>query len=36
LLDYCEQMADRAREPVEPDHDEGIADGDVAQQAGQC
>src|SRR3954451_1371926 len=29
------QMADRAGEPVEADDDEGLAGGDVAQQAGQ-
>jgi hypothetical protein len=28
LLDYREQMADRSREPVEPDHDEGLAGAD--------
>jgi len=35
LLDDGEQMADRAGEAVKPDHDQGFAGGDVAQQACQ-
>ena len=35
LLDDGEQVADRAGEAVEPDHDQGVAGLDGAQQAGQ-
>ena len=35
LLDDGEQMADRAGQPIEPDHDQGFAGADLAQQAGQ-
>ena len=35
LLDDGEQMADRTGEPVEPDHHQGFAGADVAQQARQ-
>ena len=35
LLDDGEQVADRAGEAIEPDHDQGFAGVDVAQQARQ-
>ena len=35
LLDDVEQMADRPGEAIEPDHDEGLAGSDLAQQARQ-
>ena len=35
LLDDGEQMADRTGKAVKPDHDQGFAGGDVAQQARQ-
>jgi hypothetical protein len=35
LFDDGEQMADRAGETIEPDHDEGLAGADLAQQARQ-
>ena len=35
LLDDGEQVADRAGEAVEPDHDQGLAGADLAQQARQ-
>jgi hypothetical protein len=35
LLDDGEQVADRAGEAIEADHDQGLAGADVAQQAGQ-
>ena len=35
LLDDGEQVADRAGEAVEPDHDQGFAGADLAQQARQ-
>ena len=31
----AQQMADRAGQAVEPDHDQGFAGGNVAQQPGQ-
>jgi hypothetical protein len=34
LLDDGEQMADRTGEAVKPDYDQGLAGGNVAQQAG--
>ena len=33
LFDDGEEVADRAGEPVEPDHDQRLAGADVAQQA---
>ena len=35
LLDDGEQMADRAGEAIQPDHDQGLAGADIAQQARQ-
>ncbi len=35
LLDDGQQVADRAGEAIEPDHDQGFAGADVAQQARQ-
>jgi hypothetical protein len=35
LLDDREQVADRAGEPVEPDHDQGFARADLAEQTRQ-
>ena len=35
LLDDGEQVADRAGEAIEPDHDQGFAGADLAQQARQ-
>ena len=35
LLDDGEQVADRAGEAIEPDHDQGLAGADLAQQARQ-
>ena len=35
LFDDGEQVADRAGEAIEPDHDEGLAGADLAQQARQ-
>jgi hypothetical protein len=33
LLDHREQVADRAGEPVQPDHDEGFVRADLTEQA---
>ncbi len=35
LFDDGEQVADRAGEAIEPDHDEGLAGADLAQQTCQ-
>ena len=35
LLDDGEQMADRAGEPIKPDHDQGFAGADLAEQTRQ-
>ena len=35
LLDDGEQVTDRAGEAIEPDHDQGLAGSDLAQQARQ-
>jgi hypothetical protein len=35
LLDDGQQVADRARETIEPDHHQGLAGADVAQQVCQ-
>jgi hypothetical protein len=35
LFDDRKQVADRAGEAVQPDHDQGLAGADLAQQTGQ-
>jgi hypothetical protein len=35
LLDDGEQVADRARQATEPDHDEGLTGPDILQEPGQ-